>query len=104
MAIYAYDISLAQVWQRAENRPGFLLHDSLMFEGVDERQIALALRYGSDRAIENGFQYIAIINSDNLPVTDLRELGLDWEQNVRLRLGDADPSQTLLGFRFGQSG
>lgn len=103
MAIYAYDISLAQIWQKAENRPGFLMHDSLMFEGVDERQIALALEYGRDRAVANNFQYIAIINSDNLPVADLRELGLNWEDHVRLRLGDADPSQTLLGFRFGQA-
>ncbi|MFH8696723.1 DUF2326 domain-containing protein [Streptomyces chartreusis] len=102
MAIYSYDISLTQVWQGHHNHPGFLVHDSLMFEGVDERQIALALNYAHLRSSEGNFQYIALINSDNVPVSDLQELKLNWRECVRLTLGDSTPEETLLGFRFGQ--
>ncbi|MGW7312639.1 DUF2326 domain-containing protein [Streptomyces sp. NPDC054865] len=103
MGIYSYDISLTQVWQGAEFKAGFLLHDSLLFEGVDERQIALALNYAKQVSEKLDFQYIALINSDNLPTADLRELGLLWEDHVRLQLGDSRPEDTLLGFRFGQT-
>ncbi|MEV5317117.1 DUF2326 domain-containing protein [Streptomyces sp. NPDC052687] len=103
MSIYSYDIALAQVWQGALVSPGFLIHDSLLFEGVDERQIALALDYGKQACKRLDFQYIALINSDNLPIADLREIGLQWQDHVRLRLGDARPEDALLGFRFGQT-
>jgi uncharacterized protein YydD (DUF2326 family) len=103
MAIYSYDISVAQVWQMTDHKVGFLLHDSLLFEGVDERQIALALDYAKQRSDALGFQYIALINSDNLPIADLRELGLKWQNHIRLQLGDSRPEDTLLGFRFGQT-
>ncbi|MBP2036247.1 DUF2326 domain-containing protein [Streptomyces avidinii] len=103
MGIYSYDISLAQVWQGAKRRAGFLIHDSLLFEGVDERQIALALNYAKQGSENLNFQYIALINSDNLPLTDLHEIGLRWKDHVRLQLGDSRPEDTLLGFRFGQT-
>ncbi|MFB8245294.1 DUF2326 domain-containing protein [Streptomyces sp. NPDC055952] len=103
MSIYSYDISLAQVWQGATVSPGFLMHDSLLFEGVDERQIALALDYGKKACERLDFQYIALINSDNLPIADLHEIGLKWQDYVRLQLGDAQPEDALLGFRFGQT-
>lgn len=103
MGIYSYDIALAQVWQGARQRFGFLLHDSLLFEGVDERQIALALNYAKQASESLDFQYIALINSDNLPLADLHEIGLRWNDHVRLQLGDSRPEDTLLGFRFGQT-
>ncbi|MFD5570148.1 DUF2326 domain-containing protein [Streptomyces cadmiisoli] len=103
MSIYSYDISLAQVWQGAAKNAGFLMHDSLLFEGVDERQIALALNYAKKACERLGFQYIALINSDNLPVADLHEIGLRWQDHVRLQLGDSRPEDALLGFRFGQT-
>lgn len=102
MAVYAYDMSLARVWQNHVDHPGFLLHDSLMFEGVDERQIALALSYAKQHSESEDFQYIAFINSDNIPMADLDQLGLPWQGWIRLRLGDSRPEDTLLGFRFGQ--
>ncbi|WP_260328711.1 DUF2326 domain-containing protein [Streptomyces sp. Ag109_O5-1] len=70
MAIFAYDVSLARVWQSHENNPGFLLRDSLLFEGVDERQIALALSYAKMYSESEDFQYVAFINSDNIPVIE----------------------------------
>ncbi|MEV7103421.1 DUF2326 domain-containing protein [Streptomyces atroolivaceus] len=103
MGIYSYDIALTQVWQTAERRAGFLIHDSLLFEGVDERQIALALNYAKQSSEKLNYQYIALINSDNLPLADFREIGLPWKDHVRLQLGDARPEDTLLGFRFGQT-
>ncbi|MEW2086901.1 DUF2326 domain-containing protein [Streptomyces sp. NPDC005283] len=103
MGIYSYDIALTQVWQTVERRVGFLIHDSLLFEGVDERQIALALNYAKQSSENLDFQYIALINSDNLPLADLRDIGLQWQDHVRLQLGDARPEDTLLGFRFDQT-
>jgi uncharacterized protein YydD (DUF2326 family) len=102
MAVYAYDMSLVRVWQNHDAHPGFLLHDSLMFEGVDERQIALALSYAKQHSESEDFQYIAFINSDNIPTADLDQLRLPWQEWIRLRLGDSRPEDTLLGFRFGQ--
>lgn len=103
MAMFSYDMALTRTWQTHGRHPGFLLHDSLLYEGVDERQIALALRYARDFSLREGFQYIAFINSDNVPDRDLSELGLQLEDYVRLRLGDARAEDALLGYRFGQS-
>ncbi len=100
MAMYSYDMALAQVWSARTNRPGFLIHDSLLYEGVDERQIARALQYAKDQAEYHDFQYLAVLNSDNLPRNDLNELGLKWREYLRLELDDAEPASTLLGFRF----
>jgi uncharacterized protein YydD (DUF2326 family) len=100
MAIYAYDIALAQMWAMQTHRPGFLIHDSILYEGVDERQVALALNYAKEQAEQNDFQYLALLNSDNMPIEDLNQLGLDWRPYLRQVLDDADPASTLLGFRF----
>ncbi|WP_344915606.1 DUF2326 domain-containing protein [Streptosporangium oxazolinicum] len=100
MAIFAYDLALTQVWSTRENHPAFLIHDSILYEGVDERQIALALQYAMTKGEACGFQYLALINSDNIPRADLAELGLNWRNHVRLELKDDDPAHTLLGYRF----
>ncbi|MEV7801933.1 DUF2326 domain-containing protein [Microbispora sp. NPDC088329] len=100
MAIYAYDIALTQVWSAQLNRPGFLVHDSILYEGVDERQVALALNYAKEQAERYDFQYVALLNTDDLPTDDLAQLGLDWRRYVRRELDDSNASSTLLGFRF----
>lgn len=100
MVIFSYDIALAQTWSQRAAGPGFLFHDSILFEGVDERQIALALNFAKRRSELNKFQYVALMNSDNVPQADLAELKLDWRQHIRLELEDSDPASTLLGYRF----
>ncbi|MFE0037659.1 DUF2326 domain-containing protein [Streptomyces sp. NPDC059015] len=103
MSIYSYDIAVAQVWQESERSVGFLIHDSLLFEGVDERQIALSLNYAKEKCERLNFQYIACINSDNIPISDLDDIGLRWQDHVRLQLGDSRPEDALLGFRFSRT-
>jgi uncharacterized protein YydD (DUF2326 family) len=43
MRIFCFDMTLMKLWANEPKRPGFLIHDSAMFDGVDERQIAKAL-------------------------------------------------------------
>ncbi|MGI5273390.1 DUF2326 domain-containing protein [Nonomuraea sp. CA-218870] len=71
-----------------------------MYEGVDERQIALALKYVKEQAEQNDFQYLVLLNSDNLPAEDLSRFGFNWRPYIRRVLHDRDPAATLLGFRF----
>jgi len=40
---FCYDLMLARLWPARPATPGFLIHDSTIFDGVDERQRALAL-------------------------------------------------------------
>jgi uncharacterized protein YydD (DUF2326 family) len=44
MKIFCYDLMLAELWARRGTGPGFLIHDSTLFDGVDERQVAKALQ------------------------------------------------------------
>ena len=50
-------------------------------------------------AAKYGFQYICALNSDMIPMSDF-SAGFDFEDLVRLRLTDTDPSGSLLGFRY----
>ncbi len=43
MKVFCYDLMLAELWSKKQKSPGFLVHDSIIFDGVDERQVANAL-------------------------------------------------------------
>lgn len=64
MKIFCYDLMLLEL--EINIRPNFLIHDSNIFEGVDERQIykALELAYKKTKGDK---QYICMMNSDNMP-------------------------------------
>jgi hypothetical protein len=47
MQVYCFDIDLITLWSRKASGPGFLVHDSHLFDGVDERQRASALQLGA---------------------------------------------------------
>lgn len=100
MGIYAYDLALAHIWARKVRSPRVLIHDSAIFEGVDERQVSQALQLASSESRKSGFQYIALINSDNLPLAELRRHGFDIEEFLAIRLTDDTPSGCLFGTRF----
>ena len=68
MQIFCFDLTLATLAARSGRGPGFLIHDSHLFDGVDERQIFSALRVGQTTAEAEGFQYIVTLNSDDVPV------------------------------------
>lgn len=97
MEIFCYDLMLAQLW--GEKIPIFLIHDSIIFDGVDERQKALALQLAKKESKERAFQYICTLNSDTVPYKDFsKDFNLD--KYVRLRLTDATEDGGLLGIRF----
>jgi len=100
MKVFCYDLTLAELWSDKAASPGMLVHDSLVFDGVDERQRALALQRADAVSRQKGFQYICTINSDAIPQSEF-EPGFDLEKFVRLRLTDATPAGCLLGVRFG---
>jgi len=66
MQIFCFDWVLAQAAKRQDKFPGFLVHDSHIFDGVDGRQIGLALRYAQEKCKSLGIQYIVSLNSDDL--------------------------------------
>jgi uncharacterized protein YydD (DUF2326 family) len=100
MQIFCFDMMLMSICQKQGRGPGFLIHDSHIFDGVDERQVAKALQLGSEQAASLGFQYIVTMNSDALP----RE-GFRGEFKVRdfvlgTVLTDATEDGGLFGVRF----
>ncbi len=100
MQIFCFDLMLADLATRRGMGPGFLIHDSHLFDGVDERQVAKALQLGADHAAAVGYQYIVTMNSDALPRDGFRS-GFDVDAFVRpTKLTDATETGGLFGLRF----
>lgn len=100
MQIFCFDLMLADLATRRGMGPGFLVHDSHLFDGVDERQVAKALQLGADHAAAVGYQYIVTMNSDALPRDGFRP-GFDVSSFlVPTRLTDATETGGLFGIRF----
>ena len=99
MKIFCYDLMLAQLWATKQPHPGMLIHDSTIFDGVDERQTSQALELAQREADRWGFQYICALNSDTLPYNDF-STGFDLDQFVKLRLTDESIGGGLLGIRY----
>jgi uncharacterized protein YydD (DUF2326 family) len=100
MQIFCFDLTLADLATRRGIGPGFLIHDSHLFDGVDERQVAKALQLGADHAAAVGYQYIVTMNSDALPRDGFRD-GFDVHDFVLpTRLTDATDTGGLFGLRF----
>ena len=99
MEVFCYDLMLAQIWAEKEVSSMFLVHDSIIWDGVDERQVAHAIELAQKRSVESGFQYISCINSDSIPKSDFSD-GFEIYDYVCKTLHDKDDSGTLLGFRF----
>jgi uncharacterized protein YydD (DUF2326 family) len=99
MQIFCFDMMLMRLCAERRTGPGFLVHDSHLFDGVDERQVAKALQLAGETATKFGFQYIAIFNSDALP-KNLPE-GFSDKYILPVRLTDATDDGGLFGIRFG---
>ncbi|MBS1677916.1 MAG: DUF2326 domain-containing protein [Actinobacteria bacterium] len=99
MKIFCFDLMLMQLWAARSVGPGFLFHDSSIFDGVDSRQVAAALELADKEATRLGFQYICSLNSDDLPRSDLEDDSPVLEK-VAIELRDDDPSGMLLGIEF----
>jgi uncharacterized protein YydD (DUF2326 family) len=79
---------------------GFLIHDSHLFDGVDERQVAKALQLGAEHAERIGFQYIVTMNSDALPQDGFQDDFDVWKHVNSTRLFDEEETGGLFGVRF----
>ena len=100
MKVFCYDLTLAQLWTSRPHHPGLLLHDSPMFDGVDERQKAAAWARAKAESERLGFQYICMLNTDDIPDGEvMRGLDIRDESLVRIVLTD-QPDGCLLGMRF----
>ncbi len=100
MQIFCFDLMLTEISLRHGRGPRFLIHDSHLFDGVDERQVAKALQLGADRAEAAGFQYIVTMNSDALPREGFQR-GFDVHAHVmNTKLTDATDTGGLFGLRF----
>ena len=95
MRIFCFDMMLMLLSLRRGRSPGFLVHDSHLFDGVDERQVESALAVGATLAKKHGFQYIVAMNSDAVP----RGMAID-EYLLDVRLTDATEDGGLFGVRF----
>ena len=99
MQIFCFDMMLMRLCAQRGIGPGFLIHDSHLFDGVDGRQLISALKVGAETADKLGFQYIVTLNEDDafkesIPGFDLRNYVNDTV------LTDAKEDGGLFGFRF----
>jgi uncharacterized protein YydD (DUF2326 family) len=98
MKIFCYDLMLAQLWSQNTSSPHILIHDSTIFDGVDERQVALALELSARESERLGFKYICTLNSDEIPSAAFSP-EFNFDSFVRLRLTDNEGGN-LLGIDF----
>lgn len=99
MQIFCFDLMLMRLCAKRGLGPGFLIHDSHLFDGVDGRQVISSLKVGTEMAEELGFQYIVTMNEDDafketIDGFDLREHALP------VALTDATDDGGLFGCRF----
>lgn len=99
MTVFCYDMMLSQLWRLRNSGPEFLVHDSIIFDGVDPRQKAKAIELAAHESNFFGFQYICTLNADELPFEDFSDT-FDVNEYVRLRLTDKSDSGSILGLRI----
>ncbi|HEX3643085.1 MAG TPA: ABC-three component system protein, partial [Ktedonobacteraceae bacterium] len=99
MQIFCFDMMLMRLWAERGIGPGFLVHDSHIFDGVDERQVAKALQIGERTARDLNFQYIVTMNSDAVPHERPDNFDLS-EYILPVHLTDATEDGGLFGMRF----
>lgn len=99
MQIFTFDLTLATICARRGVWPGFLVHDSHIFDGVDGRQIGHALKVAHEQMLKLNGQYIVTMNSDDLDKAK-KESGLDFSRYVVAPVLDDTEAGGLFGFRF----
>lgn len=99
MQIFCFDMMLMRLCHQRGIGPGFLVHDSHLFDGVDGRQVIRALRVGAQTASELGFQYFVTMNEDD--AFKESEDSFDLREHVLpIWLTDAMENGGLFGARF----
>ena len=91
---------LIQLRAQYQDMPGFLIHDSTIYDGVDERQIAASMELAAEEAEKGGFQYICTINSDCVPYGDFSSrFRAEFDDYVGIEFTDKEDG-CLFGIRF----
>ncbi|MDW0111589.1 DUF2326 domain-containing protein [Sporosarcina saromensis] len=96
MMVFCFDMMLMEINMYLERPLDFMVHDSHLFDGVDERQIELALTYAKLKSEELGFQYITMLNSDTYKGFESQF----EEHRIKIDISDATESGGIFGFRF----
>lgn len=99
MQIFCFDMMIMRLCSERGIGPGFLVHDSHLFDGVDVRQVSKALQIGAETSKRLGFQYIVTMNSDVFPTEGSSDLRLK-EYVLPVRLTDSMETGGLFGMRF----
>ena len=98
--IFAFDLACVIVGSKAGVIPGFLVHDSHVFDAMDDRQLRSCLNIGARLSKEHGLQYIVLLNTDRLESAE--EIGFDrGECPISTALTDRGENGGLFGARFG---
>ena len=97
--IFCFDLVLARLCAERGIGPGFLVHDSHIFDGVDARQVRGAMEKAVAWSQEFKFQYFLTLNSDVLPTQFSSNSPID-ELFLPVKLTDDTESGGLFGFRF----
>lgn len=98
MKMFCFDLTWAVIAHRAGRGPDFLVHDSKIYDGVDERQVARALELAARVTGEEGMQYIVTMNSDDLAKAE--RMGFDAAPYVITPRLDDSEDGGLFGFWF----
>lgn len=100
VAIFAFDLACVIVGSDGGCIPGFLVHDSHLFDAMDDRQLCSCLNIGARLSREHDFQYIVMLNTDRLAAAE--RLGFDRsDYSIGIVLTDKGESGGLFGVRFG---
>jgi uncharacterized protein YydD (DUF2326 family) len=99
MKIFCFDLMLMQRMHERAMGPGFLVHDSHLFDGVDGQQIISGLKAAAELSATSNFQYIVTLNQDDAFKEKLENFDLN-QFVLPVRLSDAKEDGGLYGFRF----
>jgi uncharacterized protein YydD (DUF2326 family) len=99
MEVFAMDYALLKIASERFGGPGFLIHDSHLFDGVDARQVAAAIEIAGKYADNERLQYLVMMNSDKFG-----SLPFSPDYDVRTKVLPVVLEDTveggLFGFRF----
>lgn len=98
--VFCFDVTLAVIAARHGRSPGFLFHDSHLFDPMEERQIATALEIGAEMSEKHKFQYIVSLNSDRLPTKEFKSSFEIKKYQIEPVLDDSTETGGLFGMRF----
>lgn len=82
MTLFCFDLTMLEEGILTKHHPDFLVHDSTVFDGVDPRQRAGAMRFAQEMVKTIGGQYICTINSNDVPGDVLNE---EWFKSGVIR-------------------